>query len=183
MNVFRGDTKDGLSAEQAGALERWLFEESPVATYEQARVRLQRDYGVWLSNGAVGNFYQKRAKARMMETAVALGKAGHPAWGQLGKSGVEAHRYLLEVAGRLGFDLATSGEKLTLNELTKLVRLAATALAADQGAKRLRLKEAEVQLKGRLVAIQERAARLKEKGGTRVEAKEKVWEKEERMAA
>lgn len=188
MKVYQGEaTKSGeLSAEQAKALERWLFDESPVATYEQARGRLLREFGVQISNGAVGNFYQKRSKARLLDTAVALGKAGHPAWGELGKNEVQAHRFLMEVAGRLGFEVATSGEKLALKDLMKVARLAATGLAADQGAKRLRLKEAEVQLKARLVAIREREEKRKQKMAVAKDGKKQKapeWREEVRMAA
>jgi len=66
MNKLRADsTWNELTPEQREKLDEWLFEEE--VSYQEARARAQREWGIESSISSVGRYYRRGRNARMLE--------------------------------------------------------------------------------------------------------------------
>src|SRR5260370_13239077 len=66
MNKLRADsTWNELTPEQREKLDEWLFEEE--VSYQEARERAQREWGIESSISSVGRYYRRGRNARMLE--------------------------------------------------------------------------------------------------------------------
>src|SRR5258706_6978157 len=66
MNKLRAEsTWNELTLEQREKLDEWLFEEE--VSYQEARARAQREWGIESSISSVGRYYRRGRNARMLE--------------------------------------------------------------------------------------------------------------------
>jgi len=119
MNKLRADsTWNELTSEQREKLDEWLFEEE--VSYQEARERAQREWGIESSIASVGRYYRRGRNARMLEE-MAETQATAKALNGTGLNMKTLRSSALKVIGKRLFEKAMDG--CDVKELAALGRL------------------------------------------------------------
>ena len=147
---------DELPLHQVETLERWLFEDRPALTYEQAADRLLQDFGVRISRSAVGAWWKRRAKERQFDRIIESAKEEQTAAEKLQNS--KAFEALAGLVGQAAFAKKMAGEELSIETLKDLMDIATAGLSAQAETIKLKQKDQQIAQQDRKIALLEKKA-------------------------
>jgi hypothetical protein len=146
-------TLSNLPEEQSNALEQWLFDDTPTLSYAQAGERLEREFGVKASYGALASFFQRCSQKRLTakiasnaETIQAVGK-------QVGQPSLEVFDTLMELGGFAVLESSFRSGNASPDQIKDTLNLAALGLRVRNNARLTRVRE-------RAQALRERSHQL-----------------------
>jgi hypothetical protein len=122
-----------LQRNQLDALERWLFDDTPTLTYEQAKDRVWQDFSVRVSESALRRFHRRCSQRRLEESIIERAQAANSVLDKVEKNPADMYRAVLSLVSHIAFENASQDlDPEVLYNFTKLMIAAKKEETRDQ---------------------------------------------------
>jgi hypothetical protein len=130
-----------LSPDQSSSLEQWLFDDSPALSYEQAKDRLELEFGVKTSVGSLYKFFERATRKRLTAKIADTTQAVQSIREQTGQPSLDVFDTLMEMGGFATLEASVRCKNPSLDQLKDIMKLAAMGMRAKNQARLTRVRE------------------------------------------